>query len=134
MSTMSFSGGGAGTEVVAVSYKWNAANLAVDSSFFVADRSYTIVSCIVRVDTVGSNGSPVTCQIRKAASGTAGTSGTVIHSSTGDLKGTANTNQTLTLSTTPSDLNLPSGSCLYFDLTGTSTAAIGSVTVTLIAG
>lgn len=135
MSSISFAGGGVGaSELVVATYHYSATSLAVDTSFFISDRSYTVLSCVLRVDVVGSDAGGVTCQIRKAASGTAIASGTVIHSGTGNLKGTAATNQTLTLSTTPSDLYVPSGTCLGFDLTGVSTAAIGSVTVTLLAG
>ena len=135
MSNLSFSGGGAGgTEIVTGGYFYGAVALAVDTPFFVADRSYTVVSITLRVEVAGTDASAVTCQIRKAASGTAVASGTVLHSGTGNLKGTAATNQVLTLSTTPSDLYVASGNALGFDLTGVSTAAIGCVTVTMIAG
>jgi hypothetical protein len=135
VSSISFSGGGLGaTELVQATYVYSATSLAVDSAFFVADRSYTVISITLRVDVAGTDAGAVTCQIRKVPSGTAVASGTVLHSGTGNLKGTANTNQTLTLSTTASDLYVPSGTALGFDLTGVSTAAIGCVTVTMVAG
>jgi hypothetical protein len=135
MSSISFGGGGpGGSDVVFAMYDYSAANLAVDKAFFIADRSMTVVSITLRVDVAGTDVSAVTCQIRKVASGTAVASGTILHSGTGNLKGTANTNQVLTLSTTLSDLNIPSGTCIGFDLTGISTAAVGCVCVGLTVG
>jgi len=128
-SYTSYAGGGADLGRVTATYEYSAANLAVDRAFFIANVSCTVVSIILRVDVAGTDASPVTCQIRKAPSGTAIASGTILHSGTGNLKGTANTNQTLTLSTTASDLTIPIGTCIGFDLTGISTAAVGCVTV-----
>ena len=135
MSHLSFAGGGAGgTARFTAHYFYGPVALAVDTPFFIADRSYTVLSITLRVEVAGTDTGAVTCQIRKAPSGTAVASGTVLHSGTGNLKGTAATNQVLTLSTTPSDLYLPSGTCLGFDLTGVATAAKGCVTVVLLAG
>lgn len=135
MSSLSFAGGGLGAAgFIQASYAYGAVALAVDTPFYVADRSLTVVSITFRVEVAGIDAGAVTCQIRKAPSGTAIASGTVLHSSTGNLKGTTATNQVLTVSTTASDLYLASGNALGFDLTGISTAAIGCVTVTMIAG
>lgn len=101
-----------------------------DTSFFVADRTYVVKAIRGRVDVAGTGGA-CTAVIRKAPSATADTSGTALHSSTYNLVGTASANQTLTLSTTEGALRLAAGDCLYFDLTGTATSAVGSVTVTL---
>lgn len=106
-------------------------NAPADSSFFVADRAYVVKGIRGVVDVAGSDGGAVTFQIRKVASGTALTSGTVLHSGTFNAKGTAATNQTLTLSTTASDLVIPAGTRLALDVTGTTTAATGCITVTL---
>ena len=73
----------------------------------------------------------VTAVIKKAASGTAITSGTALHSSSYNLKGTADTIQSLTLSTTASDLQIAAGTAIGIDFTGTLTAATGVVTITL---
>lgn len=105
---------------------------ALDSAFFVAGRAYQVQSIIARPLVVGADGSAVTAQIRKAPSGTAAASGTVLHASTIDLKGTINTNQTLTLSTTAADILLASGDALVMDTTGTTTAARGIVSVVLL--
>lgn len=117
--------------VITATYAWNAASLAVDCSFFTANRTYRVLYIVGRVDVVGSNGSAVTGEIRKVASATALASGTLIHTGSFNLKGTATNNQVLTLSATPANLLLAAGDSLVFDLTGTSTAAVGSVTVAL---
>jgi hypothetical protein len=128
-SYTSYAGGGADLGQFTATYEYSATSLAVDRAFFIANVSCTVLSIILRVDVVGSDAGAVTCQIRKAPSGTAIASGTLLHTGTGNLKGSANTNQTLTLSTTPSDLSIPIGTCVGFDLTGIATAAIGCVTV-----
>lgn len=104
---------------------------SVDTTIFTATRPYIVKGVTVRPDVVGSDGGAVTVAVKQAASGTAIASGTAVHSGTGDLKGTAHTNQALTLSTTASDLYLPAGSSLGLDFTGTLTAAVGRVTVSL---
>lgn len=99
-----------------------------DRTFFVADRAYIIKSIRGRVDVAGTGGA-CTAQIRKTASGTAPASGTVVHTSSFNLVGTANSNQTLTLSSTASDLLMAAGDALSYDLTGTATSAVGNITV-----
>lgn len=101
-----------------------------DTSFFIADRALVVKAIRGRVDVAGTGGA-CTAVIRKVPSGTAGTSGTALHSGSYNLVGTANTNQTLTLSTTTNDLRLAAGDALFFDLTGTPTSAVGAVTVHL---
>lgn len=103
----------------------------LDAAFFIACRNYRVEAIIVRPLVVGSDGGAVTAQIRKAPSGTASASGTVLHSSTADLKGTANTNQSLTLSTTSSDLDIASGDAIAIDVTGVTTDARGVISVLL---
>lgn len=103
---------------------------AADFPFFVADRPYVVKAIRGRVEVAGTGGA-CTAVIRKVPSGTALASGTALHSSSYNLVGTAATNQTLTLSTTASDLALAAGDSLAFDLTGTATSAIGAITVTL---
>jgi hypothetical protein len=79
----------------------------------------------------GTDAGAVTVAVKKAASGTSTSSGTAVHSSTANLKGTIHTNQTLTLSTTASDLEIPAGTSLGVDFTGTMTAAVGVISVLL---
>lgn len=101
-----------------------------DCTFFVADRAYVVKAIRGRVDVAGTGGA-CTAQIRKTPTATAPASGTVLHSGSYNLVGTANANQALTLSTTASDLLLAVGDALSFDLTGTATSAVGSITVHL---
>lgn len=101
-----------------------------DCTMFVADRKYVVKAIRGRVDVAGTGGA-CTAVIRKVASGTALTSGTALHSSSYNLVGTAATNQTLTLSTTTSDLLLDAGDAIVYDLTGTATSAVGAITVHL---
>ena len=104
----------------------------VDHPFFIAPRRMVVRNIDLRVLVVGSDAGAVTAVAKKAPSGTAIASGTALHSGSFDLKGTANANQTVTLSTTASDLQLAVGDCLGLDVTGTTTAAQGVVTVTMV--
>lgn len=102
----------------------------VDCTMFTADRPYVVKAIRGRVDVAGTGGA-CTAVIRKAASGTAITSGTALHTGSFNLVGTVNTQQALTLSTTASDLLLAAGDSICLDLTGTATSAVGSLSVTL---
>lgn len=104
---------------------------SVDKVSFVANRKYIVKNIIGRVEVAGTDASAVTAVIKKAASGTAIASGTALHSSTFNLKGTAATNQVLALSTTASDLEIPAGTAVGIDFTGTLTSATGVVSVIL---
>lgn len=112
---------------VVESFNWNASS--VDSAFFVADRAMRVKAIRPRVTVAGTDAGAVSAVIRKVPSGTAIASGTALHSGSINLKGTADTNQTLTLSTTSTDLDLAAGDALAIDFTGTLTAATGVVTV-----
>lgn len=114
---------------VVINIEWNAAS--VDKSSFVADRKYKVKSISSRVTAAGTDASAVTAAIKKAPSATAIASGTALHSGTIDLKGTANTNQAITLSTTTSDLDIAVGDAIGMDFTGTLTAATGVATIVL---
>lgn len=109
--------------------EWVAAS--VDKVFYVAPRPMKVKFIRARVTVAGTDGSAVTAVVGKVASGTAIGSGTALHSSSINLKGTADTNQSLTLSTTPATLELATGDALYIDFTGTLTNATGVVTVGL---
>ena len=71
-------------------------------------------------------------EIRKVTSGTAITAGQLLHTGTYNLKGTANTVQSLTLSSTDADLLLAAGDSIAIDFTGTLTDATGVVSVGLL--
>lgn len=102
---------------------------SVDKIFFVATRKVRVKAITGRVTAAGTDVGAVTAVIRKVPSGTAIGSGTALHSGSFNLKGTADTNQTLTLSTTSSDLDLAAGDALASDFTGVLTAATGAVSV-----
>lgn len=104
---------------------------SVDKVSFVATRAYVVQAITGRVEAAGTDAGAVTAIIKKAASGTAIASGTALHSSTFNLKGTAATNQALTLSTTATDLQIPAGTAIGIDFTGTLTSATGVITVML---
>lgn len=108
---------------------YNAAS--IDKVDFVANRQYILKGITARPTIAGTDGSAVTAVIRKAASAIAITAGTALHSGTFNLKGAADTNQALTLSTTASDLLIPAGTAIGIDFTGIMTSAVGVVTVCL---
>lgn len=113
----------------------NAALLTLpDVGLFTADADYEIVAAYERHETLGTDGSAVTADIVKAASGTALASGTSLLASTFNLKATINTTQSRSLSagTLASDRILYSGQCLGINFAGTMTAVTGvSITVVL---
>lgn len=114
---------------VPINIEWLAAS--VDKIAFVATRAYTVKAITARVEVAGTDAGAVTGAIKKAASATAIASGTALHSGTINLKGTAATNQALTLSTTDTDLDIAAGDAIGIDFTGVLTAATGAVTITL---
>ncbi len=114
---------------VPVSIEWLATS--VDKVAFVATRAYTVKAITARVEVAGTDAGAVTAAVKKAASATAITAGTALHSGTINLKGAAATNQSLTLSTTDTDLDIAAGDVIGVDFTGVLTAATGVVTVVL---
>ncbi len=103
----------------------------VTQAIFVAPFPLQVTDITGRVRVVGSNGSAVTYSFYKAPSGTAVASGTLLHSGTYNLKGTVDTNQQLTLVGDVSSLTLAPGDSIGVALTGTATAAVGCVTITV---
>ena len=103
---------------------------SVDMVMFTASRACVVTGIIGRVDTAGTDAGAVTAQVRKVSSGTALTAGTVLHTGTYNLKGTANANQVLALSTTDGALRLAAGDSIAIDFTGVLTAAAGCISVT----
>jgi hypothetical protein len=114
---------------LSINIEYNAS--AVDKVAFVATRRYIVKAITGRPTVAGTDGGAVTAVIKKAASATAITAGTALHSSTYNLKGTADTIQALTLSTTATDLEIPAGTAIGIDFTGTLTSATGVVSVVL---
>ncbi len=108
--------------VVSIPYTASSADVAQ----FVAPYACRLSQITARVTVAGTDGSAVTAVVKKAASGTAIASGTALSGSF-DLKGTANTNQTVTLTTTLTDLDIAAGTAVGLDFTGTLTSATGVV-------
>lgn len=112
----------------------NAALLtAPDVGLFTADADYEIVSATERHETLGTDGSAVSADIVKAASGTALASGTTLLASVFNLKATVNTTQARSLSagTLAADRMLYEGQCLGINFAGTMTAVTG-VCITVV--
>jgi hypothetical protein len=107
--------------------EWVAAS--VDKRFYTAPRAMGVRAINATVTVAGTDGGAVTAVIRKVPSGTAIGSGTALHSGTLNLKGSADTRQSLTLSTNPDDLVLAEGDSLAIDFTGVLTSATGNVSV-----
>lgn len=114
--------------VFAATFNYTPATLT--TPFFVAGRAYRVLGITGREEVAGTGGA-CTAVIRKAASATALTAGTALHTGSYNLVGSASTNQVLALSATPADLDIPSGTCIGFHLTGTPTSATGEISVLL---
>lgn len=103
--------------------------------FFIADRTYEIISAVERHEVAGSDMGAVTLTVEKVPSGTAPGSGTVVLASTFNLKGTANTNQEQvvlqTFSGSTPIRRLNRGDALCLKTSGTLTAVDG-VTVSVL--
>lgn len=114
-------------EFVFATFPYNASS--VDAVFFTATRQVRVEDIRGFVTVAGTDAGAVTATIRKVPSGTAIASGTALHSGTYNLKGTAVTQQALTVSTTATDLLLSAGDSLAVDFTGVLTSATGAITV-----
>lgn len=103
------------------------------STFFVAPQACKVLAISEVHSTAGSDAGAVTAVVTKDTGTAAPGAGTSLHQSGSfNLKGTANTVQNATLSTTAATLSLAAGDRLAVKLTGTPTAVAGStVTVTL---
>jgi hypothetical protein len=108
-----------------LSTTWLAGATPGGATVFVAPRALTITTLVGVVET--ANGAAATVSVVKATNGQALTAGTVIHSGSFNANGTAATNQTLTLTTT----TMAAGDRLGLTSTGTFTASIASLTVTV---
>ena len=102
----------------------------VTQAFYVAPRACVVVDIRGRPRVAGSGGA-CTVSFYKAPSGTAVASGTLLHTGSYNMVGTADTNQVLTLATNPDTLVLQVGDSLGYALTGTATSAVGTFGVTI---
>lgn len=123
---LSGSGGGTG-EMVVLTFTYDANS--VDRAFFTASRPYVVKSIIGRPTVAGTDGSAVTAGVNITDDGSAIPAGTKIHASTIDLKGTIHTNQVM--SVTAASALLSTGQSIGVNFTGTLTAAVGVISVTM---
>lgn len=105
---------------------------AIDGAFWTADRSYLLLSIIARITVAGTDAGAVTAQVRKTNNGVTIASGAALHSGTINLKGTVDTNQIMTLSTTPGITTIADRWSIGLDVTGVTTAARGVVSLLLL--
>lgn len=96
--------------------------------FFIAPAACKVTGIKEVHSTAGSDAGAVTAVVTKDTGTNAPGAGTSLHQSGSfNLKGTANTVQSATLSTTTATLTLAAGDRLAVKLTGTSTAVAGAV-------
>jgi len=98
---------------------------SVDQCIFIAPYALTITAIKEIHATLGTNGSAVTLNLTKDVSGIVPGAGLTLQSGTFDMKGTNNTLQTATLSSTPTTLTLAAGDRIGANFTGTITALAG---------
>jgi hypothetical protein len=113
---------------------WGMANAAsaVDTIVFVCESGaeYEVLEVIESHTVAGSDGGTVSADLKRAASGTAPGSGTSMLASVFNMKSTANTPVTKsltlgTLATAQSSRRLTAGQALTIDFSGTLTALAG---------
>lgn len=113
-------------------------NLAANSAlgtqeFFVSDRDYEVVDASIIWSTAGTDGGAVTADFQVDKLTTAPGSGTSVASATVSAKGTANTTNVFTMSTSRRNRLLSQGDRLCIVLTGTLTSLAGvDATVSLV--
>lgn len=104
----------------------------VTQTVFTATRAVRVKAILGRVRVQGTGGA-CTIQFFKCGSGTAVGSGTALdNSSTFNLVGTVDTNQSITLSSTVATVTLAAGDSIGYVLTGTATSAVGSITIHVV--
>lgn len=116
------------SQPVLVELEYSAPTDTAGNVIFVADRAYNLVGIRHVVSTVGSDMGAVTAVVKKAASGTAIASGTALTATAIDLKATIWTPASPAVTV----LAIAAGDIVGLDVTGTSTAARGNVTLALV--
>lgn len=126
--SMGLQGAGLGDgEFILVDMQWQPTTVSGPS--VVMSRDYILKSLLASIEVAGTDAGAVTAVIWMAPSGTALAAGTALHSGTINLKGTAATNQALTL--TAANQRIPAGYRVGIVLAGVLTAATGCVTAAL---
>lgn len=118
------------SEIITLSY---IATLVTDV-IMTAPLPMVVTDITGRVRVAGTGGA-CTLSFYKVPNGIAIANGTLLHTGTYNMVGSADANQTLTLvannTGTPPPLNLAAGDSIGYVLTGTATSAVGIVNVTL---
>ena len=105
---------------------------AVDQNVFVADRAYQVVSITESHAVAGTDGSAVTLDVKKCTGSQAPSAGTsMFFAGTINLKATANSVTSMSLTGTTATLQLAAENRIAFDITGTPTSYAGGV-VTIV--
>ena len=120
-----------------VTYGWPAedagtGDIAVDDIVYTVTEDSRLVGISYTTMVAGTDGSAVTAQLKHGLSTDDPTAGELLHTGTLNLKTTAATVVNMTLSTTLADLVFRTGERVTFDVTGTTTAARGNVTLTFV--
>ncbi len=108
---------------------YNYISTVATQEIFVAPFGLRLTGLSGVTRTAGSGGA-CTFSFYKCADGVAVGSGTLLHSGTFDVAGTADINQYLTLVAPVSSLTFNPGDRLGIELTGTATSAVGNITAT----
>jgi len=109
------------------------ASSIADQLFYIAPEPLEVLEIHEVHGTAGTDGSAVSATIRKCTGTQALTAGADLIGATKiDLKGTANTVQSPTLTSTAADLQMATGDRLAFDVTGTTTAVANMVITVLL--
>lgn len=117
---------------VHVNFTYDILGNATDAYGWIADGNYELVSCIFRPRVAGTDGGAVTATIKKAPSATAIASGTDMLAASANLKGAADTNQSIALSATAAARRVAAGDAVGPDFTGTLTSATGTITLVFV--
>ncbi len=99
--------------------------------FFIADRSYQVLAFMIRFETASSDAGR-TLQLLKVPNGTAPASGTNLLTAGVAMTGTANTNTSGTVVSTPGVAILTAGDSLSLNPSGTPTNCVGLTAYTLL--
>jgi hypothetical protein len=102
----------------------------VTQAAWIAQFPCRVVAITGRPRVAGSGGA-CTFQFYKCASTIAAASGTLLHSGSFDVAGTADTNQSLTMVAGVPTRSFVAGDSLNVVLTGTPTSAVGVITITV---
>lgn len=115
--------------IMLATLSWLAGDALDGRTIFTATRNLQVTAVIARID--AANALAATAAPFKAASGTAFSAGTALTTTSVDLTGAPNTNQTLTLSLTVTDIQLAPGDSIGLVETGTLGTSAGCITIHL---